>query len=121
MYNYNNYNYDQPVECGLCHANDKPLNDNGLCKACEQAIHAVCCHAGIYGPQEFIQRYSKSLKGDGYNSLNEDIAILEEGPEHPEYWDAWDEITTNCRVVDENGKEYYIHHDGDIWLIPIEE
>ena len=35
------------------------------------------------------------------------------------YWDTWTEVLDNCRVTDPgNGVTYYLHQDGDLWLIP---
>ena len=72
---------------------------------------------GQYIPRDFAQSFvnrAKSVTGVS----DEDWAILEAGPDHEQYWDAWTEVEQNARITDENGVKYRIYQDGDCWLIP---
>lgn len=47
--------------------------------------------------------------------------ILEYGPHSDNYyWDVWDEVERDAVVTDENGQQYNLYHDGDLWLVPLE-
>ena len=73
---------------------------------------------GINIPQNFVKSFidfDKHVK----NVSVEDKEILLEGPEHVSYWETWDDVESKARVIDENGYEYFLYHDGDLWLIPI--
>lgn len=46
------------------------------------------------------------------------LEILQAGPEHDEYWDAWDEVLSDAVLVNHEGKEYTLYQDGDLWAVP---
>jgi hypothetical protein len=52
------------------------------------------------------------------NVSDEDWAILQAGPDHSEYWDAWQEVCDNAALTDDNGNKFFLCQDGDLWLIP---
>lgn len=82
----------------------------------ENAILVVDSHFGVYTPQVFIERFGDNLIHD-----IKDIAdILDDlsDPENEYYWDAWVTIIDNCTVTID-GKQYNIHTDEDLWLVPI--
>ncbi len=75
-------------------------------------------HRGIYIPRDFANSFSDrnaSTKG----VTDEDWAILEAGPDHEHYWDAWHDVYLNCVVIS-NGTTYILYQDGPLWLIPEE-
>jgi len=77
------------------------------------AILVVDSHHGVYAPQFFIQQFADKMVG-----LPDDVKQdLLAGPDNEYYWDAWD-YASSCLVV-VNGEKYYIHHEEDIWLIPV--
>jgi hypothetical protein len=69
---------------------------------------------GIYVPQ----RYAVLASSDDM-ATDQQREILLEGPEHPDYWDVWDEILTNLKV--KRGRyDWYLEQDeGDVWLVKI--
>lgn len=74
---------------------------------------------GVYIPRDFATSFkdrAKNVKGVS----DADWAILEAGPEHEEYWDAWSSVLDNATVTDDHGREYTLHQDGDLWLVPLE-
>jgi len=73
---------------------------------------------GIYIPRDFATSFAdraKSVKGVS----DEDWAILEAGPDHEYYWDAWSDVEANAIVTDDDGVEYGVYQEGDCWLIPM--
>ena len=55
-----------------------------------------------------------------YGVTDEDWAILEAGPDHASYWDAWAEVEAKALITHSVTKiNYTIHQDGDCWLIPV--
>jgi hypothetical protein len=71
---------------------------------------------GIYIPQHFVQQ----TRADCITGLKEgDRMILETGPEHEWYWEAWEVALNNVRVTDPaTGTVYSLHQDGDLFLVP---
>jgi hypothetical protein len=70
---------------------------------------------GIYIPRDFVQSiYRKNVP----DVSDEDWAILNTGPEHELYWDAWDAVLSDAVVHDETG-DYRLYQDGDLWLVPV--
>jgi hypothetical protein len=74
---------------------------------------------GQYIPRDFAQSFKdRDTAVTGVSA--EDWTILEAGPDHADYWDAWDEVFNNARVT-LDGTEYFLHQDGDLcdlWLVP---
>ena len=74
---------------------------------------------GIYIPQSFATLWDKEERTRRVIGVtDEGWKILEAGPDHPEYWDAWLYICDLATVIDANGVKYSVYQDGDCWLIP---
>jgi len=72
---------------------------------------------GQYIPRDFANSFadrSRHVRGVDGGTWE----TLESGPDHEWYWDAWSDVCDNAVVTDENGREYFIHQDGDCWLVP---
>ena len=74
---------------------------------------------GQYIPRDFAASFSDRAK-HVIGVSDEDWRILEAGPEHDQYWDAWQDVLKNARVTNEDGVIYTLYQDGDCWLIPID-
>lgn len=72
---------------------------------------------GVYIPRDFANSFADRAKHVSGVTEN-DWEILEAGPEHEFYWDAWTDVCDRAVITDENGMRYRIHQDGDCWLIP---
>ena len=70
---------------------------------------------GVYIPRDFAQ----SIKRECVTGISEeDYAILESGPDHEWYWEAWDDVLNNAVVTDpKSGTVYTVYQDGDCWLV----
>lgn len=72
---------------------------------------------GVYIPRDFAGSFvdrDKHVSG----VKPDDWAILEAGPDHEWYWEAWTGICDSAIVTDENGYKYRLWQEGDLWLIP---
>lgn len=72
---------------------------------------------GAYIPRDF----ARETKRDCIANVSPDtFAALESGPDSEFYWDAWTIAESNAIVTDPmSGVQYRLHHDGDLWLIPV--
>jgi len=72
---------------------------------------------GIYIPKNFANIFAERVfKITGVEA--ETWGILEAGPDHEHYWEAWEEVERDAVVTGLNGQEYFVHHINDCWLIP---
>lgn len=70
---------------------------------------------GIYIPKYFAD---DEFLSDAYGLSDDEKAILS-NPDHDNYWDVWDEITTNNTRFDADTKtEYRLYQDGNLWEVP---
>lgn len=72
-------------------------------------------HHGIYVPQYFAQNIKRDMV-EGVSA--EDYAVLEKGPDHEHYWDAWADVLDNASVSDPVKGKCHLHQDGDLWIVP---
>lgn len=72
---------------------------------------------GIFIPRDFAKSFADRAKNVTGVS-DENWAILEAGPDHEWYWEAWTEVCDKAIVTDEVGVEYFIWQCGDCWLVP---
>lgn len=72
---------------------------------------------GIYIPRDFAKSFADRAKHvSGVD--DETWAILEAGPDHEHYWDAWQDVEQDAIITDENGVKFTVYQNGDCWLIP---
>lgn len=77
-------------------------------------IEIFCDSAsGIYIPQRFAREHNREV---WRNIDPEDLEILEAGPEHESYWDAWEQILINAEATID-GATYELWQDGDLFII----
>ena len=85
---------------------------NGLPEGAEMFLDGA---RGIYLPQNFAE-IVKRERVEGVSE--EQWAILEAGPEHEWYWEAWDKVLNSAVLTNPSGEKFTLHQDGDLWLIP---
>lgn len=72
---------------------------------------------GVYLPQDFAGSFANRAKSvTGVDDKT--WTILDAGPEHEQYWEAWEDVCNNAVITNDDGVEYFIHQDGDCWLVP---
>lgn len=72
---------------------------------------------GIYIPRDFVNE----VKPECISGLSdEDREVLEVGPDHEWYWEAWQNVLNNAIVTaPDTGVQYRVDQDGDCWLVPV--
>lgn len=77
---------------------------------------------GVFIPQHFVELAQASLRHSHWTGISlEDWKVLAAGPDQEHYWDAWADVLDNAKYTDPNTKqEYYLHQEGDLWLVPVE-
>jgi hypothetical protein len=71
---------------------------------------------GVYIPK----LYCESLTEEDAEDLSvnwEDIKTCQSGPDADFYWEAWQSICDDARIVDNNGDEWRLCQSGDLWEI----
>lgn len=77
-------------------------------------------HHGQYIPQLFAEQFRNYVHPASSKEItDEDWDILLAGPEHEFYWDTWTAVLDNCILVDENGREFSLMQEQDVWAIPV--
>lgn len=75
---------------------------------------------GQYIPQLFAEQFRDRVTPASSKEItDEDWDILLAGPEHEFYWDTWTAVLDNCILVDENGREFSLMQEQDVWAIPV--
>ena len=65
---------------------------------------------GIHVPQMFAEEYF------GFDGVDQsDMEICRAGPEHKNYWDAWENILQHAYSIDKYNREWFLFHDGNLW------
>ena len=87
-------------------------------KTTEDVVLLADSHHGIYIPQLVVQQYLEHPMWDWSKVSKEDIDSVLAGHDNEWYWEAWDDIMCEVKVVDEDGTEYMIMYNEDLWLVP---
>ena len=70
---------------------------------------------GRYIPQYFAETVNrKFVTGVG----EDDYKVLEAGPDHEHYDDAWIGVLDNASITNPKGGKYHLYQDGDLWIVP---
>lgn len=68
---------------------------------------------GVYIPQMFAKSYLEDQRWIGMEEG--DIKVLLIGPDHPEYFDAWERVLVEAHYVDKDGRDWKLWQDGDLF------
>lgn len=75
---------------------------------------------GQYIPRDFAESFERSTRDTHVSGVSdEDWKILEAGPDHEQYCDAWDEVLRDAVLTGKDGTKYTLHQDGDLWAVPV--
>src|ERR1044072_4112337 len=97
-----------PTDC------QNPTDEVDLSNAELFAVDSV----GVYIPQFFAQ----SVRRECVTGVSdEDYKVLEEGPEHEHYWDAWSDVCDNAKINHPVHGPCHLYQDGDLWIVPDEK
>ena len=87
-------------------------------KTIEDVVLLADSHHGVYRPQLVVQQYLDHPMWDWSKVSKEDIDAVLAGPDNEWYWEAWDDIMCEVKVVDEEGTVYRLMYNEDLWLVP---
>ena len=65
---------------------------------------------GIYIPRDFAEGFDM----DKWHVKTHDAEILK-NPEHEWYWETWDNVLNYAYYLDDNGNQFDLIQDGDLW------
>lgn len=71
-------------------------------------------HHGIYLPKFFVESYDT----DRWHVSKDNKEILLQGPDHEQYWEAWDSVRDNAYLFARD-KKWFLDHDRDLRAITI--
>lgn len=80
----------------------------------EKTVLLVTKECGPYLPYMFSKTYLEDKRWVGAKAL--DIEILAFGPIHPFYHDAWERVSDAAKRVDEDGAEWRVWEEGDLFI-----
>lgn len=84
------------------------IKDKGL----NPQLLASSAH-GVYVPQKFAEVFPEKL-------TEEQRKVLAGDPNEGDlYWEVWDEVLSFATITDGEGTKYYLHHEGDLWAVPV--
>jgi len=89
-------------------------------KTIEDVVLLADSHHGVYIPQLVVQQYLEHPMWDWSKVSKEDIDSVLAGPDNEWYWEAWENIENEVKVVDEEGTEYMMMYNEDLWLVPVD-
>jgi hypothetical protein len=75
---------------------------------------------GIYIPQVFVEAYEKYILWPDDSRVEETLSDLK-SPDNEFYCDSWDYLTGNCKLTNDNGKQFIIYQNEDVWAVPVDE
>lgn len=68
---------------------------------------------GIYIPRDFAREYDPHEWGISA----EEAEILLAGPDHPDYWEVWDDVLRTAEYIDEEGTIWRLYGDGSLFAV----
>ena len=107
--------YDDPdLRCSGCSKQRAGYLDDTQRDGAEVLLDSA---RGVYIPQHFADSYPDA---EGWTpDLRE---TLRAGPDNEHYWDAWNDVLYCVTLVHpKTGARYRLHHDGDLWAIPMDD
>ena len=70
-------------------------------------------HRGIYIPRDFANECASHWDGWSWD----DIQVLKAGPDHDDYWEAWDSVCDSAYAY-AKGVRYTLYQDGALFAVP---
>lgn len=68
---------------------------------------------GVYIPRDA----ARELNWVPNTASPQDLKILESGPDHEWYWEAWETVLDNGKLMSSNGSYWTLYQDGDLFAI----
>ena len=71
--------------------------------------------SGIYIPLRFAEEMDRHYVQ--WDATDEDWTALLAGPDHESYWDVWQDVLDNARLVMRDKKLVRLFQDGDVFYV----
>jgi len=73
---------------------------------------------GIYAPESFARRCGDYIRATpGHCGVDlDDLGEIANGPDSPDYWEAWDCVLADFRTTDARGT-WYLECESDVFLV----
>lgn len=71
---------------------------------------------GSYVPQVFAETCTPSAWG----VTGADVETLLAGPDHPDYWEVWDDVLLYAQYPADDGRTFTLHQDGDLFAVAVD-
>ena len=71
---------------------------------------------GVYVPQIFIRAYNLAAWG----IADDEAEILLAGPEHPDYWDTWNDVLRHACYAAHDGRTFTLYQTEDLFAVAID-
>lgn len=71
---------------------------------------------GINLPKDFCNDIMEQYI-ENYDKVKDEIEVCKQGDNQPCYYDCWHYILATI-IINNEGRRYYLHQDGDLFLIP---
>jgi len=74
---------------------------------------------GIYIPKLFCQAYRTYITN--MDKVKDEFDICAQGPDHDEYWEAWDDLMRDVELTNDEGIKMtigYLPECSDLWAFP---
>lgn len=81
----------------------------------ENKFCLIDANRGIYIPKIFAQRYTQYCVN---GICQEQIDILLSGPDHDEYWNAWEEVVNEVEFLFD-GTLCTLYENNDLFAVPV--
>ena len=72
---------------------------------------------GVYIPKRWADDITDQEEAEALMVDWADVLILQAGPDHEQYWDAWTEVLDHAQWTDLNGREWRMVQNGDLWAV----
>jgi len=73
---------------------------------------------GPFIPQQFIESYDREeWHLDRLENPDRTLSIIECGPTHPDYIQAWDEILEVAYMIDGEGDKWTLLEENDLFMV----
>ena len=84
-----------------------------MAKVEEKTVVLIESQYRVYIPQMFAKSYNEDERWIGADAS--DIKTLMVGPDHPEYFDAWERVLGQAHYIDKDGRDWKLWQDGDLF------
>lgn len=72
---------------------------------------------GQFIPRDFVTEFDLSK----FLGVSQWAVAQCKDPENDHYWDAWNDILSNVKYRTDDGREFFLYQDGDVWLLCFDE